>query len=147
VTAPSNRTKPLALAAVLAVLLGGPASAGHMDTLGSPPPEPVPGTFGDPTHFTEAGGEAIYVSVCTGCHMPGGRGAIGAGAYPALAKNPKLEAAGYPIAIVLHGQKAMPPLGDYFSDQQVADVVNYLRSHFGNDYKDPVSAEDVKASR
>jgi mono/diheme cytochrome c family protein len=33
------------------------------------------------------------------------------------------------------------------SDDQVAAVVNYLRTHFGNDYKDAVSAEDVKAVR
>jgi hypothetical protein len=26
-------------------------------------------------------------------------------------------------------------------------VVNYLRTHFGNDYKDAVTAEDVKVVR
>ena len=30
------------------------------------------------------------------------------------------------------------------SDDQVAAVVNYLRTHFGNDYQDEVTAEDVK---
>ena len=28
----------------------------------------------------------------------------------------------------------MPPLGQMMSDQQVADVVNYVRTHFGNSY-------------
>jgi mono/diheme cytochrome c family protein len=97
--------------------------------------------------FTEQGGEAIFKNVCQGCHMPDAKGAVGAGMYPALAKNPKLEVAGYPIAVIVNGQKAMPALGGMFSDQQVADVVNYIRTHFGNNYKDKATAADVKASR
>ena len=31
--------------------------------------------------------------------------------------------------------------------QQIADVVNYVRSHFGNKYKDKVKPEDVKLMR
>ena len=94
--------------------------------------------------FTEQGGEAIFKNVCQGCHMPDAKGAVGAGMYPALAKNPKLEVAGYPIAVVVNGQKAMPAFGGMFTDQQVADVVNYVRTHFGNNYKDKVSPADVK---
>ena len=33
------------------------------------------------------------------------------------------------------------------TDDQVAAVVNYLRTHFGNSYTDPVTAEDVKVVR
>ena len=97
--------------------------------------------------FTEQGGEAIFKNVCQGCHMPQAQGAVGAGMYPALAKNPKLEVAGYPVSVVVNGQKAMPALGGMFSDQQVADVVNYIRTHFGNNYKDKVTPADVKATR
>ena len=97
--------------------------------------------------FTEQGGEAIFKNVCQGCHMPDAKGAVGAGMYPALAKNPKLETAGYPVAVVVNGQKAMPAFGGMFSDQQVADVVNYVRTHFGNNYKDKVKPEDVKNAR
>ena len=103
--------------------------------------------FGSPERFQEQGGQAIFGHVCAGCHMPDAKGAKGAGAYPALAGNPRLEAGGYPLALVLHGQKAMPPLGEYLTDRQVADVVNYLRSHFGNDYKDAVTEADAKAAR
>ncbi len=28
----------------------------------------------------------------------------------------------------------MPPVGSMMSDEQVADVVNYVRTHFGNSY-------------
>jgi mono/diheme cytochrome c family protein len=97
--------------------------------------------------FTEQGGEAIFKNVCQGCHMPDAKGAVGAGMYPALAKNPKLEVSGYPVSVVVNGQKAMPAFGGMFSDQQVADVVNYIRTHFGNSYKDKVTPADVKAAR
>jgi hypothetical protein len=33
------------------------------------------------------------------------------------------------------------------SDQQVADVANYVRSHFGNAYGDTVTVAAVKAAR
>jgi mono/diheme cytochrome c family protein len=92
-------------------------------------------------------GEAIFAGICQGCHMPDAKGAVGAGAYPALANDGKLAVAGYPVAIILHGQKAMPPLGIYFTDQQVANVVNYIRSNFGNHYLDQVTALDVATQR
>ena len=41
----------------------------------------------------------------------------------------------------------MPPVGQMMSDQQAADVINYVRTHFGNEYRDEVSAADVKAAR
>ena len=93
------------------------------------------------------GGQAIYTNVCQGCHMPDAKGAVGAGMYPALAKNEKLETAGYPIAVITHGQKAMPSFGALLNDQQVADVVNYIRTSYGNKYTDQVKPEDVKAQR
>ena len=100
-----------------------------------------------PFRFTHQDGEAIYRNVCAGCHMPDGRGAVGAGAYPALARNAKLEAAGYPVLLVVNGQKAMPAFGRMLDDNQVAAVVNYIRANFGNAYTDRVSIEDVKAAR
>ncbi len=41
----------------------------------------------------------------------------------------------------------MPPLGGMMSDEQVADVVNYVRTHFGNDYRDRVSAAAVTGGK
>lgn len=104
--------------------------------------------FGPPTKLPLQGGEAIYKGLCQDCHMPDAKGGkVGPIGYPALAANPKLETSGYPIAVVVHGQKAMPDFGLSLSDQQVADIVNYVREHFGNDYKDAVTADDVKAAR
>jgi mono/diheme cytochrome c family protein len=97
--------------------------------------------------FTEQTGEDLFASACQGCHMPDGRGAAGAGTYPSLSKDSHLEASGYPVYIVVRGQKAMPPVGAMMSDDQVAAVVNYLRTHFGNQYQDAVTADDVKRVR
>jgi mono/diheme cytochrome c family protein len=110
---------------------------------------PAPGAIALSTgfSFSEAGGEALYANVCQGCHMPDGRGAVGAGAYPSLVGDAALEAAGYPVSIVVHGRHAMPPVGMMMTDDQVAAVVNYVRTHFGNDYRDAVTAADVKAVR
>src|ERR1700716_83837 len=97
--------------------------------------------------FFEMSGEELFASVCRGCHMHDARGAAGAGTYPSLAGNSNLEAGGYPVAVVVNGQRGMPAFGAMMSDDQVAAVVNYLRTHFGNNYGDAVTAEDVKTVR
>ena len=79
--------------------------------------------------------------------MPDGKGATGAGAYPALAANRNLEGSGYPLYLVLYGQKAMPGFGGFLDNAQVAEIVNYIRTNFGNEYKDQLTAEDVKSAR
>lgn len=105
------------------------------------------GAFAGRAQFGETSGEAMYRRVCAACHMPDAKGAEGAGHYPALAGNPKLEAGGYPLSVLMHGLNGMPPVGQMMSDQQAADVVNYVRTHFGNRYKDAVTAEEAKAAR
>lgn len=100
-------------------------------------------TLSDTANFSEETGAALYASVCQACHMSEGQGAVGAGKYPPLAKNENLEAGGYPVSVVVQGLKGMPPVGQMMSDEQVAAVVNYVRTHFGNNYSDPVTAQDV----
>jgi len=122
---------------VLALLML--TAAAHAD-------EPWP-TFGNPSVFTEQGGEAIYRSVCAGCHMPDGRGASGAGTYPSLAGDPELAASSYVIGVVLKGQKAMPPFGDSLTNEQVAAVAIYIRTHIGNSFTDALTVANVAAER
>ena len=105
----------------------------------------TPDFRGDP--FTMQGGEAVYRSVCQGCHMADAKGASGAGLYPALAGNARLASAGYVLTMVMNGHKGMPPFRGHFTNAQIADVVNYVRSHFGNRYKDRVQEADVQALR
>ena len=117
------------------LLLAGPAAAQEGPS------------FGAPYAFTEQGGAALYRWVCAGCHMPDGRGAAGAGAYPSLVGDARLAAPGYPLAVVLRGQKGMPGFGWMLTDAQVADVVGYVRTNFGNAYPDGPTAAEVKAAR
>jgi mono/diheme cytochrome c family protein len=97
--------------------------------------------------FTMQGGEAVYRGVCQGCHMADAKGATGAGNYPALASNSKLASVGYVLTMIMNGHKGMPPFRGHFTDQQIADVVNYVRSHFGNRYTGTVTAADVQSLR
>ena len=67
------------------------------------------GSFMSPRHFVQRDGDVIYRTVCQGCHMPDARGAVGAGAYPALAADARLAEAEYPVLVVVNGSKGMPP--------------------------------------
>lgn len=98
--------------------------------------------------LTQQTGEGIYKAVCASCHMPDGQGATGAASYPALADNPTLEYPEYAVMLTLHGQAAMPPLRGVLDDEQIAEVVNYIRTSFGNDYPDdPATPEMVSQTR
>ena len=97
--------------------------------------------------FVAGSGAEVYDTVCAGCHMPMGQGAVGGGAYPALAANKNLASATYLVYTVINGRKGMPPFGDALDDTQIAQVTNYIRSQFGNAYTVTVSAAEVKAVR
>ena len=97
--------------------------------------------------FSEQGGADVFRNVCAACHQPDAKGAVGAGAYPPLAADQKLASTDFMLSVLLGGLKGMPPIGDMMSDAQVADVVNYVRTHFGNSYSETVSATDVAAAR
>jgi mono/diheme cytochrome c family protein len=101
-------------------------------------------------------GEQIYEHICQGCHMPGGQGAAGAGAFPKLAANKNFVSWRFVALTVLDGRNGMPPFGypegqgmrsgpAHLTDAQIADVVNYVRSHFGNAYKAEVTATQIAA--
>jgi mono/diheme cytochrome c family protein len=104
-----------------------------------------------------ASGAEIYGHICQGCHMAQAQGAVGAGHYPKLAGDPALVSWQYVALTVLNGKNGMPGFGvrpqQYefifgavrLSDAQVAEVVNYVRSHFGNKWKGNVSANEVAA--
>ena len=100
-------------------------------------------------------GETIFHSICQGCHMPDAKGATGAGTYPALTGNPRLVSPQYMAAVILNGRHDMPSFGKLggaerfnetqLSDEQVAEVINYIRTHFGNHYTDTITAAQVAA--
>lgn len=133
----THRLPPAGFLVAWAILAPSAASAQASDV-----------AFASPTRFGQRDGAALYASICQGCHMPDGRGAVGAAAYPALANNSRLEAVGYPVALVVNGQKAMPGFRNQLDDAQIAAVVNYVRTSLGNDYRDdPATPEQVRAAR
>jgi mono/diheme cytochrome c family protein len=138
---PAISGRRLAAAVILGLVLMSPAAHADEESR-SRPPALSPGF-----RFTESTGEELFASACQGCHMPDGKGAVGAGTYPSLANDSNLEAATYPVHVVVRGQRAMPPVGAMMSDAQVAAVVNYVRTHFGNQYRDVISTDDVKLAR
>ncbi|GFZ94361.1 c-type cytochrome [Dyella caseinilytica] len=109
------------------------------------------------TSIKNANGEEIFQHICQGCHMHDAKGATGAGTYPALTGNPKLVSAPYMAAVILFGRHDMPSFAtkpitqrSFFedtklSDEQIAEVINYVRTHFGNDYRDSITAAQVAA--
>jgi mono/diheme cytochrome c family protein len=118
--------------------------AAHAQVTGPSASEPA---LSQGFRFVEMSGEELFASVCRGCHMSDGKGAVGAGVYPSLAGNPNLQASGYPVTVVVKGLRGMPAFGAMMSDDQIAAVVNYLRTHFGNNYQDAVTVEDVRVVR
>jgi mono/diheme cytochrome c family protein len=88
-------------------------------------------------------GEQVYTQVCQACHMANAKGGQGAAVIPALAGNPRLAVAAYPISMVVNGRGAMPGFTDILNPSQIANVVGYVRTHFGNAYPKPVTAQEV----
>ena len=119
------------LTLALALSLAAPAMADEPGPGGSKPPTPKTG-------------QQVYQMVCQTCHMADGKGAVGAGTFPALANNPKLKTAAYPIVMVTKGRGGMPWFNDMLSPEQTAAVITYVRTNFGNNYPEPLTAEDVK---
>jgi len=104
--------------------------------------EPGPGGSKPPVAKT---GEEVYRTYCQACHMADGKGAKGAGAFPALAGNERLGTTGYVAFMVANGKGGMPWFKDALSKEQAQALIGYLRTHFGNNYKEPVTAADVEA--
>jgi mono/diheme cytochrome c family protein len=103
--------------------------------------------FSEGWRFQQREGAALYAAICAGCHMPQGQGAQGAGAYPALAGNPRLVSGPYVATMVVHGRRAMPAFAGQLDDAQIAAVVGYVRREFGRSDADPVQPADVAALR
>ncbi|WP_350558369.1 cytochrome c [Psychrobacter sp. CAL346-MNA-CIBAN-0220] len=98
--------------------------------------------FENASAFVTKDGEKLYHDSCAACHMHKGEGAIGAGYYPPLADNSKMESKYYVISILINGFRGMPSFHRMMDDEQMAAVTQYVRSEL-NDYKDPVTAADV----
>ena len=107
--------------------------------------------------FAQDGGQ-LYATYCSACHGPDGKGAPGAN-FPALSGSPWVAGpADRAVKIVLHGLEgpvevmgksfnlAMPPQGAVLPDENIAAILTYVRSSFGNK-ETPVTQEAVAKLR
>jgi len=106
--------------------------------------QPLPGATALPS--PPLSGDQLYQQVCQACHMANAMGATGAGRIAALAGNKNLAFPEYPIGVVTGGKGAMPWFRGQLTDQQIADVIGYVRTHFGNNYRAKVTAAQVAES-
>lgn len=102
-------------------------------------------------------GAELYNEYCSTCHNNSGSGYPGV--TPALAGNPTVNAKnpGSVIRVVLEGlespisgpghtQRLMPGYGWQLNNEQVANLLTFMRNRWGNN-ADPVSASEVEAYR
>ncbi|MBN9692298.1 MAG: c-type cytochrome [Verrucomicrobia bacterium] len=102
-------------------------------------------------------GKELYPVICGACHQPHGRGQEGL-APPLLDSEWALGSEGRMIRISLHGVRdaltvkgvtwnlAMPAFAPALSDEQLADLLTYIRREWGHT-AEPVKTETVKAIR
>lgn len=102
-----------------------------------------------------ARGKEVYVSYCLSCHLEQGEGIEGI--YPPLAKSDYLMAdkkrsiqqmmSGITGEIKVKGVTYNGEMSGFdLSDEQLSDLLNYIRNSWGNK-GEPVKPEEVKALR
>jgi mono/diheme cytochrome c family protein len=102
-------------------------------------------------------GRALYLASCSACHTESGVGVEGLA--PSLARSAVVQAASTDtlLDVVLHGAQAvatdtaptapaMPAFGWQLSDDQIAELLTYVRNDWGN-AASAVTASDVGAMR
>jgi mono/diheme cytochrome c family protein len=94
-------------------------------------------------------GQGVYATNCAGCHQDQGQGAPRIAAALAGSKlvigRPDMS-----LRVLLNGKDGpigeMPPLGQSLSDEQLAQVLTYIRGSFGNSAA-PIHPEAAKEFR
>lgn len=90
-------------------------------------------------------GEQLFNDNCSACHQKTGLGVKGA--FPALAGDKFVTGAPAVVtATVLVGRGGMPAFKSELSDDQLAAIVTYIRTSWGNKAS-PVKPADVAATR
>ncbi len=102
-------------------------------------------------------GAVVYAGICQACHQSTGKGL--SGVFPPLAQSEwVLGPAERPVSLVLRGlagplevagaeyNGVMPAFGEQLSDKEIAAVVTYIRSSWGNEAY-PVDDDLVKTLR
>ena len=90
-------------------------------------------------------GQSLYNDNCAACHQRSGLGIKGA--FPALAGDKVVQSAPTTAAIVLlNGRGGMPAFKSDLTDAQLAAVLTYVRTSWGNK-AGAASVADIAAAR
>jgi len=146
----------LPVADAMAVIAANPKVLADMRKSAAAPVAPVTTAFVKADDEQMKRGLAVYSRTCIACHQPTGKGL--APVFPSIAGVPIVNGdATLPIKFILHGlmgpitvdgvtyNSMMPPVAGV-SDQDVADVLTYVRQSFGNK-SNSVTPDQVKAVR
>lgn len=143
----------------LAMIAQDPKVVGQIQAAAAPTPSaevvvPVAFVVADPEQMKRGAG--VYARTCIACHQPTGMGLPPV--FPPISEVPIIQGnPEYPVKFILHGligpitvkgmvyNSMMPPVVGV-SDQDIADVLTYVRQSFGNK-ANPVSSDQVKAIR
>jgi mono/diheme cytochrome c family protein len=90
-------------------------------------------------------GAQVFAQNCAACHQANGEGIKGA--FPALAGDPFVLGDPKAIAYVpLHGRGGMPNFSADLSDAEIAAILSYVRSSWGN-HAPPIDVATVAGAR
>jgi len=134
-----------------------PAPKAEAPKAEAPKAEAKPAPAPEAKAATARTGEQVYTQVCVTCHQANGQGMTGV--YPPLAGSDWLGKSNETlIKIVLHGlmgevevngakyNNVMSPWGSALNDEEVANVLTYVRTSWGNNGQ-AVKPEEVKTVR
>ncbi|CAN5386387.1 cytochrome c [soil metagenome] len=89
--------------------------------------------------------QSLFNDNCSACHQTSGKGVKGA--FPALAGDPFVQGDPAPlVATVLAGRAGMPSFKDDLNDADLASLLTYVRTSWGNKGK-PLTPADIAAAR
>ncbi|HTN64198.1 MAG TPA: cbb3-type cytochrome c oxidase subunit II [Devosia sp.] len=127
------------------------------NTPAPPPPAPAATASAPAGGYDAVAGEQLFVANCAACHQPTGEGLPDT--FPPLKGNSAVndDDPSAQIHAVLFGLEGatvggtkydspMPPFSDMLSDAEIANIINYERSSWGNHGK-LTAADDVAAMR
>jgi cytochrome c6 len=90
-------------------------------------------------------GKTLFAKNCAACHQAAGQGIPGA--FPALAGNAFVKGAPADVAtVLLKGRGGMPDFSGSLDDGEIAAVLTFVRSSWGN-AAPSVSQQEVAATR
>jgi len=98
-----------------------------------------------PATAPAADGKTLFAKNCAACHQASGKGIPGA--FPALAGNGFVQGAPDDVAtVLLKGRGGMPDFSGSLDDADIAQVLSYVRSSWGNSAA-PLDEQAVGARR